>query len=157
LVEPWLGTGELEALKKPHLCPVCGREEMLRLEVRDNKARMIADCGAVLIHAEISPPADRTLRDKERIKFGSMDMEVLHTPGHTRGGISLYHEKKGIIFTGDTLFEGSWGRTDLPGSSDEEMVASLNRLGSLPARTVVYPGHGGHTTIGKEKKTNPYM
>jgi hydroxyacylglutathione hydrolase len=157
LAEPWLGTGGFGALKKPHRCPVCGREEMLRLDVKENRARMIAECGAVLIDAEISPPADRVLHDKDRINIGCVDLEVLHTPGHTKGGISLYCAEEEMIFTGDTLFEGSWGRIDLPGSSEEEMTGSLHRLGKLPLRTVVYPGHGAHTTIGKEKKTNPYM
>ena len=157
LVEPWLGTGNFDALKKPHRCPVCGREEMLRLENSENRARMVADCGAVLIDAEISPPADKILRHGDKIDLGCIDLEVLHTPGHTRGGISLYCKKEEMVFTGDTLFEGSWGRTDLPGSSEDEMIGSLKRLGHLPDETVVYPGHGGHTAIGKEKKTNPYM
>lgn len=157
LAEPWRGTGDFDALKRPHRCPVCGREEMLRLENTENRARMVADCGAVLIDAEISPPPDKILRHGDQIDLGCIDLEVLHTPGHTRGGISLYCEKKGIVFTGDTLFEGSWGRTDLPGSSEREMKDSLNRLGKMPGETVVYPGHGGQTTIGKEKKINPYM
>ncbi len=157
LCEPWLGTTDLLAMKRPHRCLVCGREEMFRLEVKGNKARMIADCGAVLINAEISPPADLMLHESDRIEFGGLALTVMHTPGHTRGGISLYCEKQDMVFTGDTLFEDSWGRTDLPGSSEEQMIGSLQRLGSLPAKTVVYPGHGGHTSIGKEKKTNPYM
>ncbi len=157
LVEPWLGTANFGALREPHRCPVCGRDEMLRLDVEDNRARMIADCGAVLIDAEISPSADQTLRDGERVEFGYVTLEVMHTPGHTRGGISLYCEREAMIFTGDTLFDGSWGRTDLPGSSEDEMIGSLYRLGRLPGKTAVYPGHGGHTEIDKEKKTNPYM
>lgn len=157
LTEPWLGAAASKAFKNPHRCPVCGREEVFRLKVSGNEARMIATCGAVLMNAEISPPADRALREADRIEFGEIELTVLHTPGHTRGGISLYYEEEGWIFTGDTLFKGSWGRTDLPGSSEEGMVSSLGRLGSLPGRTLVYPGHGGHTTIGKEKKTNPYM
>jgi hydroxyacylglutathione hydrolase len=142
LAEPWLGAAESEAFRRPHRCPVCGREEMFRLEVEGNEARMTADCGAVLLSAEISPPADRMLRESDRIELGEIVLTVLHTPGHTEGGISLHCEKEGVIFTGDTLFEGSWGRTDLPGSSEKEMIGSLGRLGRLPGRTVVYPGHG---------------
>ncbi len=157
LIEPWRGAEESEAFMKPHRCPVCGREEIVKLDVDADKVRTISECGVVVLEAELSPPADRTLRDKDWIKFGGIDIEVLHTPGHTRGGISLYYEKENLVFSGDTLFEGSWGRTDLAGSSEEEMINSLRRLGELPGQTVVYPGHGRQTTINKEKKVNPYM
>jgi glyoxylase-like metal-dependent hydrolase (beta-lactamase superfamily II) len=74
----------------------------------------------------------------------------MHTPGHTEGSISLYDEEAGALYSGDTLFQGAWGRTDLPGGDDAAMIASLGRLARLPAETRVIPGHGGATTIGGE-------
>jgi len=81
---------------------------------------------------------------------------VLHTPGHSKGGISLLGDK--VVFTGDTLFAGSIGRTDLPGGSFEEIIRSIKtKLVTLPDRFKVYPGHGPVTTIGEEKKHNPFL
>jgi glyoxylase-like metal-dependent hydrolase (beta-lactamase superfamily II) len=79
----------------------------------------------------------------------------MHTPGHTYGSISLLGKKE--VFTGDTLFAGSIGRTDLPGSSERDMRLSLEKLTSLPNHYVVYPGHGSTTTIGEEKLNNPFL
>jgi len=79
----------------------------------------------------------------------------MHTPGHSPGGISLLGEWEG--FTGDTLFEGSIGRTDFPESSKQDMMVSLRKLACLPDHFVIYPGHGSKTTIGEEKHTNPFM
>ena len=82
----------------------------------------------------------------------------MHTPGHTEGSISLYWEAENAVFTGDTLFAGSVGRTDLPGASLQKLLKSLNeRLLKLPDETIVYPGHGEKTTIGQERKTNPFL
>ena len=81
---------------------------------------------------------------------------VLRTPGHTPGSVSLYSEKEKILFSGDTLFRGSIGRTDL-GGSDEDTISSLRLLSRLPEDTVVIPGHGTATTIGEEKRNNPFM
>jgi hydroxyacylglutathione hydrolase len=109
---------------------------------------------------EPSPPADITVKDGDFITVGDTSLEVLHTPGHSPGGISLYH--KGIVFTGDTLFVGGVGRTDLDGGSWDILVTSIrNRLFTLPDETVVAPGHNyGDTpksTIGREKANNPYV
>lgn len=98
-----------------------------------------------------SPKADRYLVDKDRIDIGDLSFSVLHTPGHTPGGICLYNEKEKVLFSGDTLFAGTCGRTDLPYSSEREMEKSLKKLLKLPAETKVYPGHGPSTTIGNEK------
>lgn len=98
-----------------------------------------------------SPPPDSLLKDKDSFEVGGLKFEVIHTPGHTPGGISLYCEKEKVIFTGDTLFAGTWGRTDLPYSSEEEMAKSLKKLLKLPPETKVYPGHGQPTTIGEEQ------
>ncbi len=84
------------------------------------------------------------------IRFGSLRLEVLHTPGHTEGSVSLLALEEGILFSGDTLFAGGWGRVDLPGGSAEQMAASIARLGRLDPGTRVIPGHGPSTTINRE-------
>jgi len=105
-----------------------------------------------------SPKADRLVEDGEIIRVGDLKLRVIHTPGHTKGSISLLCEEEKVVFTGDTLFAGSIGRTDLPGSSFEEIMHSLKeKLMNLPEETVVYPGHGGKTTIGREKRMNPFL
>lgn len=95
--------------------------------------------------------ADNHIEEGSIVELGSLRFRVLHTPGHTPGGCCLYEESKKVIFTGDTLFAGTYGRTDFDGGSDEKMLASLKRLAKLPSDTVVYPGHGPSTTIGNEK------
>jgi len=102
-----------------------------------------------------SPPADVILRDGDIITFGNLTLKVMHTPGHTPGSIALLGERE--VFTGDTLFAGSIGRTDLPGGSDREMRNSLKKLASLPDFFKVYPGHGPTTTIGEERENNPFL
>jgi glyoxylase-like metal-dependent hydrolase (beta-lactamase superfamily II) len=85
------------------------------------------------------------------IRFGEIRLRVLHTPGHTEGSVCLLSDDDGLLFAGDTLFPGGWGRVDLPGGSPEAMVASLARLGELEDRLRVLPGHGAATTIGRER------
>lgn len=102
-----------------------------------------------------SPPADMLLHDGDMVKFGKTTLKVIHTPGHSRGSISLLGEKE--VFTGDTLFAGSIGRTDFPESSARDMTLSLRKLANLPTNLVVYPGHGPITTIAKEKRSNPFL
>jgi len=102
-----------------------------------------------------SPLADILLHDGDFIKFGRTILKVMHTPGHSRGSISLLGEKE--VFTGDTLFSGSIGRTDFPESSEDDMNLSLKKLALLPDNFVVYSGHGPITTIGEEKRNNPFL
>jgi hydroxyacylglutathione hydrolase len=102
-----------------------------------------------------SPPADRLLHDGDLVKFGKTTLKVIHTSGHSRGSISLLGEKE--VFTGDTLFAGSIGRMDFPESSESDMKLSLRKLANLPNHFVVYPGHGPATTIGEEKRSNPFL
>jgi len=114
----------------------------------------------LMFRATPSPPADILVKDGDIIRIGKIDLKVLHTPGHSPGGIALYG--KGMVFTGDTLFVGAVGRTDFPGSSWEVMEASIrNKLYSLPGETVVYPGHNyGATpssTIQDERRHNPFV
>jgi len=93
----------------------------------------------------------------EMIEEASVRLKVLHTPGHTQGGMSLYEEELGVVFAGDTLFADSVGRTDFPGGSQGTLIESIqDQLFVLPDHTVVYPGHGPSTTIGHERQFNPY-
>ena len=101
--------------------------------------------------------ADIMLEDGDILDVGDLAMEIMHTPGHTAGGISI---KIGddLLISGDTLFAGSVGRTDLPGGDYDTLIRSIKtKLMVLDENTKVYPGHGGATTIGKEKKTNPFL
>lgn len=102
-------------------------------------------------------PANRLLHEDEIINIGkSVSLKVIHTPGHTPGGISLLAGKN--LFSGDTLFAGSVGRTDLPGGSMENLIAGIKtKLLHLDDDIIVYPGHGPFTTIGDEKTNNPYL
>lgn len=96
----------------------------------------------------------RLLADGDTIKIGRLSFTVLHTPGHTDDGICIVGE--GIALTGDTLFADSIGRSDLPGGSTQKLVASLLRLLALPDETIIYPGHGPESTIGRERAHNPF-
>jgi glyoxylase-like metal-dependent hydrolase (beta-lactamase superfamily II) len=99
---------------------------------------------------------DRLLKGGEKLSVGTLEFEVLETPGHSRGSISLHTD--GALFTGDTLFAGSIGRTDLPGGSYPQLIMSImQKLLVFPDETLVYPGHGPETTIGEEKAYNPFL
>jgi len=127
--------------------------------IHKNDAHLLGETGKKIAETfglkTYSPLADRLLEDGNLIKFGEASLKVLHTPGHSRGSISLVGENE--VFTGDTLFAGSIGRTDFPESSSLQMQQSLLKLKALPDRFVVYPGHGPATTIGEEKRSNPFM
>lgn len=99
------------------------------------------------------PPSkpDRLLADGDVVSVGSLRFRVLNTPGHTPGCVCLHEPDAGVLLAGDTLFAGSYGRTDLPGGDDDAMAATLARLAALPSDTRVYPGHGPATTIGAER------
>ena len=96
-------------------------------------------------------------RDGDTLACGGLAAKLIHTPGHTPGGWCLYFEQDKLLVAGDTLFAGSVGRTDFPGGSWEELEASLQRLKALPEDTRVICGHGPQTTIGEEKRSNPYL
>jgi len=106
-----------------------------------------------------SPPVDRTVSDGEKIVIGTISLTVLHTPGHTPGGICLYAAPH--LFTGDTLFVEGLGRTDFPGGDMNQLLTSINeKIMTLPAETVVWPGHvygGARSTVGAEADNNPYL
>ncbi len=98
------------------------------------------------------PPFGKCLNEGGTVQFGSHTLQVLHTPGHSEGCVCYYIEKEKTLFSGDTLFAGSMGRTDLLGGDNAKMMESLLRLSTLPADTIVYPGHGPATTIEKETR-----
>lgn len=103
-----------------------------------------------------TPKASKLLEDGEKIYLNDLELEILHTPGHTPGGISI--KLDGVVFTGDTLFAGSVGRTDLPDGDEKALLGSIRKkLFALNNDTVVYPGHGQESTIGIEKESNPFL
>jgi len=102
--------------------------------------------------------ADRILCDEDVLSFGSVTAKVIKTPGHTPGGCCYYFDKEGVLFSGDTLFYGSVGRTDFPNGSFSDLIEGIkSKLMVLPDDTVVYCGHGPKTQIGFERKNNPYF
>ena len=110
------------------------------------------------IKAEPQPSPDTFLTNNATLEAGSISLKVLHTPGHTKGGVCFYSEEEGFLFSGDTLFAGSVGRTDLEGGSGEELMNSIKtRLLCLDNKVRVYPGHGSATTIGDEREHNPFL
>ena len=121
---------------------------------------------AVYLHAEDAEKDDQLMptaglgpltlwRDGDVVPLGALQVEVLHTPGHTRGSVCL--RCRDALFSGDTLFAGSMGRTDFPGGSDEQMLGSLKRLGALEGDYRVFPGHNEFTTLERERQENPYL
>jgi hydroxyacylglutathione hydrolase len=110
----------------------------------------------------VEPPGkvviDHCLKQADLVKAGSLTAEVIHTPGHTEGSTCLYFPAEKKLLAGDTLFAGSIGRTDLPGGSFEKILRSIHgKVLALPDETIVVPGHGPLTTIGKERESNPFL
>jgi glyoxylase-like metal-dependent hydrolase (beta-lactamase superfamily II) len=105
-----------------------------------------------------APPASRLLNDGDELTLGETTWRVLHTPGHSPGGLTFVCDEHGVAIAGDALFANSIGRTDFPGSSHEQLVESIRtKLYALPDETRVLPGHGPETTIGREKRSNPFV
>ncbi len=133
-----------------------------KLAIHPDDAPMLTDTGLNLSNCGymgreiISPPADILLHEGDTVSFGNCHLKVIHTPGHTPGGICLVGE--GVVMSGDSLFAGSIGRTDLPGGSMTDLIQNLKaKILPLNPAYKVYPGHGGATTIGYEAQTNPYL
>lgn len=104
------------------------------------------------------PDPEGYLNDGDEITAAGITLRVIEVPGHSPGGIALYSESEGVVFTGDALFAGSIGRSDLPGGNHEQLIESIRkRLFTLPPETVVYPGHGPSTTIREEIESNPFF
>ena len=126
----------------------------------EDKNRMDSPSHARLfgLSMEMPPVPSGFLNDGDTVTFGSESLLVLAVPGHSSGSLAFYSSKSGVVFTGDALFSGSIGRTDLAGGNYATLIHSIkNKLFILPPSTVVYPGHGEETTIGIELKTNPYF
>lgn len=110
------------------------------------------------LRGDPSPPPDLELADGDELEVGSLRFQVLHTPGHTPGHVSFYEPAAGVVFDGDVLFAMGVGRTDLPGGNWDQLLDSIRRvLFALPDETKVYAGHGPATTIGAEKRGNPWL
>jgi hydroxyacylglutathione hydrolase len=126
---------------------------------KDDAEWLVTDQGAIARMLGVQspgPPADVLLEEGDEIAFGNERLQVIHTPGHSLGGISLVGD--GVVFCGDTLFADGVGRVDLPGGSWETLMHTIKtRLFSLPDETIAYTGHGPPTTIGREKKFNPWF
>ena len=107
---------------------------------------------------DVAVEIDRPLKEGDIIKIGSGELKVVHVPGHSPGSICLYDEADGFVIVGDALFQGSIGRTDLPGGNHRQLVDAIkNKLLTLPKETMVLSGHGDATTIGREWESNPYL
>lgn len=110
----------------------------------------------LFLGAKDSPAPDHFLKEGEKIKIGKHSLKVIHTPGHSPGSVSFLGD--GFLLSGDTLFFGGVGRTDLPGGSWQEMVNSIkNKILTMPDEMIVLPGHGPHTTVGQERNSNPFI
>jgi len=118
----------------------------------------VANLSGLMGRAFTAEPADILLKDGDWIERAGLKLTVLHTPGHSPGGVCLYSSEEDVVFTDDALFAESIGRTDFPGGSMSRLVRSIKeKLWVLPDETVVYPGHGPSTTIGREKAHNPFL
>lgn len=132
----------------------------VKILIHETESNMLEDpnknFSKMMFRKPISITADRNLKDGEVIVLGDLKLEIIHTPGHTPGSISIKVEN--ILITGDTLFNGSIGRTDFPGGSFDELINSIkNKLYKFEDNTIVYPGHNSPTTIGTEKNSNPFV
>ena len=145
--------GAVASLVDEFLCPVLMHEEAeAMLRTMPQQAMMMGmRFGKV-------PKVDRRIADDEVLEVGSLRLRSLYTPGHAPGHLAFYAEEQGVVFSGDALFAGSVGRTDLPGGSMEVLMRSISeRLLTLPDETRVLSGHGPETTIGRERRTNPFL
>lgn len=130
-----------------------------KILIHREDAKMLSDPEANLsgwFNQEITSSADELLENGQIIEVSNLKIEVIHTPGHTRGGICLKVKDK--VFTGDTLFASGIGRTDLPGGDYKTLLDSIRqKLLTLPDETIIYPGHGESSTIGQERRENPFL
>ncbi|MBO5245880.1 MAG: MBL fold metallo-hydrolase [Eubacterium sp.] len=142
----------VEELKQKYEIPVYIHEEDAQMLERPE-----LNCGS-MIGTRVSLKADHLLRDGEEQTLAGLTFRVLHTPGHTPGGACFYFPEAEVVFSGDTLFCESIGRTDLPGGSMSQLVRSVReKVFQLPDLTIVYPGHGEPTKISTEKQCNPFL
>jgi hydroxyacylglutathione hydrolase len=139
-----------ELVKDRFQVPIC---------IHENDAYMLGESGRAIAkyfgYNAVSPSPDRLFHEGDCVEVGDEFLRVLHTPGHSPGSITLLSER--VLFSGDTLFAGSIGRTDFPGSSNSQMLDSLKKLIRLPSLSLVYPGHGSETTMEVERQSNPFL
>lgn len=144
------GAGKLKELTGAPLYALREEEALLQDGVKN--------LSPFIQHRAITLTADALLQDGQELSLCGIRLKVYHTPGHTPGGCCYYCEEAGCVFSGDTLFQGSVGRSDFPGGSMSELVRSVKeKLFLLPDETKVHTGHGADTTIGYEKKYNPFL
>lgn len=145
--------GALVPLADEYLCPVLMHEEAeAMLKTVPQQAMMMG------LRIGRIPQVDRHVGDDEVLEVGSLRLHSLYTPGHAPGHLAFYVEEEGVVFSGDALFAGSVGRTDLTGGSMELLIQTISeRLLTLPDETRVLSGHGPETTIGQERQTNPFL
>lgn len=130
----------------------CGGTILIHREDSDGLNDKNVNLSGIIDLPEIELQADSRIDDGDLIHLGDLAFNVIHTPGHTKGSTSLYCETEGCLFSGDTLFAGTWGRTDLPTSDREAILESIvDKLLILPEETIVYPGHGKPTKLKEEK------
>jgi glyoxylase-like metal-dependent hydrolase (beta-lactamase superfamily II) len=145
--------GAVEAMKKRYHAPFAA--------CREDEPVMKGSAGLALtlgLGQAVLPVIDQALADGQAISAAGVELKVLATPGHTPGGCCFYHAASASLFSGDTLFEGSVGRHDLPGGDHAALKLSLQeKVYTLPPETRVYPGHGGPTRVGQEARSNPFI
>lgn len=142
--------GAIAAVRRRHAVPIFLHPD--DRPVYDLGARIAEMYG---LPFESPPPPDRALADGDELTAGTLRFRVMHAPGHAPGHVVIHGE--GIAFTGDCLFAGTIGRTDLPLANGEQLAVSLDRIMTLDDATIVYPGHGASTTIGEERLGNPFL
>lgn len=135
------------------LKPECATQDEKTMYAVDSQAEKFF---GITLDYEL-PPVGSCFKEGDTIPFGTHELKVIGTPGHSRGSVCFYIKDEDVLFSGDTLFHHSIGRTDFQGGSMLQIIQSLRMLAQLPDQTVVLPGHGGQTTIGEELAHNPYM
>ncbi|NSW95233.1 MAG: MBL fold metallo-hydrolase [Bacteroidales bacterium] len=138
--------------EKYSISPFCHKDDEF------NRKHAVSMASMFGLKMDEPPEPAGWLSDGQKVSFGSSELEVLHVPGHSEGSIAFYSGRDGVVFTGDALFAGSIGRTDLHGGDYKTLITSIStKLFTLPHETLVYPGHGEKTTIGTEIRSNPYF
>ena len=144
-----IAVDKLKSLTAATVCSHCAETQMLENPALNLSTRIGMDLVVVPV---------KLFSDGDVFEFGGASLKIIHTPGHTAGGVCYYDSENGNLFTGDTLFRQSVGRTDLFAGSHHDLVTNISKkLFTLPDATIVYPGHGASTTIGYEKANNPFV